>query len=144
MKCQRRGSDFFLKQSRSAREEGSSGNAVRSQGGGISMVHRCRLRPADGEVSLKYIFQRQLADQGQTNKHPIPSCTNITLLHRHSETKTLTLPESVPLSSFQSEPIVTVLSSPDRDMDTPNLSPLASPSMSLPICVQPDSESSVR
>jgi hypothetical protein len=52
------GSVIFFFLTRSAREEGSRDNAVRNQGSGISMVHRCRLRPAGGEserkVSLRY------------------------------------------------------------------------------------------
>jgi hypothetical protein len=39
---------------RSVREEGSRDNAVSNDGGGISMVHRCGLRPADGESEPNY------------------------------------------------------------------------------------------
>ncbi len=35
---------------RSAGEEGSRDNSFRDDGGSISMVHRCGLRPAGGEV----------------------------------------------------------------------------------------------
>ena len=36
------------------REEGTRENALRGKGGDISMVHRCRLRPADGESGPNY------------------------------------------------------------------------------------------
>jgi hypothetical protein len=36
------------------REEGSRDNDVRDDGGAISMVHRCGLRPADGESEPNY------------------------------------------------------------------------------------------
>ncbi len=39
------------------REEGSRDNAVCDDGGGISMVHRCKLRPAGGEVEFRISFK---------------------------------------------------------------------------------------
>ncbi len=58
MKRHRRGSGYLyiyicisaLRERKDARN-----NAVCSQGGGISMVHRCRLRPAGCEESLRYL-----------------------------------------------------------------------------------------
>jgi hypothetical protein len=57
MKRHRRGSGYFFIciYLRSAQEKGSRDNAIHCQGGGISMVHQCGLRPAGGEVSLKYL-----------------------------------------------------------------------------------------
>ncbi len=45
---------FFSKCAPCRRKEAARDNAVRDDGGGISMVHRCGLRPADGESEPNY------------------------------------------------------------------------------------------
>ena len=48
--------------------------------------------------------------------------------------KTRTWPELLPLPSFQFAPIAVIWPSADSETDTPDWSPIASPSMSTPNC----------
>ena len=59
---------------RSAREEGNVDNAVRDDGGGISMVHRCGLKnllmvKSESFRNLKATNYKKEPDQGQTNSY---------------------------------------------------------------------------
>ncbi len=79
--------------------------------------------------SYHTLFYRPICNSSIRNNHH----------HHHSQSKTLTQPEISPLSSYNSEPIATLLPSPDRDTAISYSALMSSPSST-----QPDSESFIR